>query len=128
MCAHTHAHTRTQVIALLPKMEKANPTVAPAKSPLAGGKWRLLWSQQSDKATFLVRGIGPSKLQMRAMYTALINGRSSASCIARLSRFSCRFCQAPRLSPPLHLPYPSFSPRCPQQKFGSQQDDSFQIM
>ncbi|KAF5841911.1 hypothetical protein DUNSADRAFT_10348 [Dunaliella salina] len=40
-----------KVMSLLTTLVKENPTSAPARSPKAGGTWRLIWSQQSSDAS-----------------------------------------------------------------------------
>eukprot|EP00967_Tisochrysis_lutea_P024723 scaffold28421_cov19-Tisochrysis_lutea.AAC.1 len=40
-----------KVMSLLTALAKQNPTSAPARSPKAGGRWRLIWSQQSSDAS-----------------------------------------------------------------------------
>ncbi len=42
-----------QVLALVQLMAVDNPTPAPARSPLASGRWRLVWSQQAETASAL---------------------------------------------------------------------------
>ncbi|KXZ56530.1 hypothetical protein GPECTOR_1g476 [Gonium pectorale] len=39
--------------ALVQLMAQDNPTPAPARSPLASGRWRLVWSQQAESASAL---------------------------------------------------------------------------
>ncbi|GLC44333.1 hypothetical protein PLESTB_000481200 [Pleodorina starrii] len=41
------------VAALVSLMEQDNPTPAPARSPLASGRWRLVWSAQAESASAL---------------------------------------------------------------------------
>ncbi len=44
-----------QVLALASLLEADNPTPAPARSTLASGTWRLVWSQQAESASALQR-------------------------------------------------------------------------
>ena len=43
------------MLSLVERLQKENPTPSPATSPLAGGTWRLLWSQQAENASPLQR-------------------------------------------------------------------------
>ncbi len=85
------------VLALLDQLQEDNPTRAPARSPLASGRWRLVWSQQAPNASALQKW-GSSQSE-RLSAGACAGGDSSVALPA-----PCAIAVLPCLLPPWRWP------------------------